>query len=92
MDLVEETHEVPQVGVRVVLAANGLGGGFYISHPCCWDVHGTVKAVRVNLISDEVLEGFRVRHGNSDSWLGPSARHSGNRVPQYLPLSCVHVR
>ena len=91
MDLVEENHEVPQVGVRVVLAANGLGGGLYSSRPSCWDVHGTVVAVRGNLISNEFLEGFRVLHGNRNPYLGPSARHYGKCVPQCLPLSCVHV-
>ena len=64
MDLVEKTHKVPQVGVRVVLVANGLGVGLYSSRPCRWDVHVTVEAVRGNLISGEVLEGFRGRHGN----------------------------
>ena len=70
MDLVEETHKVPQVGVCIVLSANGLGGGLYSSRPCRWDFHALVKAVRGNLVSDEVLEGLHVRHGNSDTALG----------------------
>ena len=55
MDLVKETHEVPQVGVRVFLAANGLGGRILHLRPCSWYVHGKVEEVQGNLISDEVL-------------------------------------
>ena len=91
MDLVEETHEVSKVGICIDLSANSLGGGFYGSRPCSWDIHASVEAVRGNLVSDEILECFRICRGNSDPCLGPSAGHSGNGIPQCLPLFRFHV-